>query len=101
MKQFYFRRGVASLMALLALSLLSLRALADEGPAPVTPPAAASGSSSSDPAPAPAPVPGVLISRSDMADLPAGSEADVTVYFRNLGDVTLKGPVAAFSPADG
>ena len=29
MKQFYFRRGVASLMALLALSLLSLRALAD------------------------------------------------------------------------
>ena len=31
----------------------------------------------------------------------AGSEADVTVYFRNLGDVTLKGPVAAFSPADG
>ena len=101
MKQFYFRRGVASLMALLALSLLSLRALADEGTVPVTPPAAASGSSSSDPAPAPAPVPGVLISRSDMADLPAGSEADVTVYFRNLGDVTLKGPVAVFSPADG
>lgn len=29
MKQFYFRRGVASLMALLALGLLSLRALAD------------------------------------------------------------------------
>ena len=29
MKQYYFRRGVASLMALLALSLLSLRALAD------------------------------------------------------------------------
>lgn len=101
MKQFYFRRGVASLMALLALSLLSLRALADEGTVPPAPPAAASGSSSSDPAPAPAPVPGVLISRSDMADLPAGSEADVTVYFRNLGDVTLKGPVAAFSPADG
>lgn len=100
MKQFYFRRGVASLMALLALSLLSLRALADEGTVPPAPPAAA-GSSSSDPAPAPAPVPGVLISRSDMADLPAGSEADVTVYFRNLGDVTLKGPVAAFSPADG
>ena len=100
MKQFYFRRGVASLMALLALSLLSLRALADEGTVPPAPPAA-SGSSSSDPAPAPAPVPGVLISRSDMADLPAGSEADVTVYFRNLGDVTLKGPVAAFSPADG
>lgn len=101
MKQFYFRRGVASLMALLALSLLSLRALADEGTVPPAPPVAASGSSSSDPAPAPAPVPGVLISRSDMADLPAGSEADVTVYFRNLGDVTLKGPVAAFSPADG
>ena len=101
MKQFYFRRGVASLMALLALSLLSLRALADEGTLPPAPPAVASGSSSSDPAPAPAPVPGVLISRSDMADLPAGSEADVTVYFRNLGDVTLKGPVAAFSPADG
>ena len=101
MKQFYFRRGVASLMALLALSLLSLRALADEGTVPPAPPAAASGSSSSDPAPAPAPVPGVLISRSDMADLPAGIEADVTVYFRNLGDVTLKGPVAAFSPADG
>lgn len=100
MKQFYFRRGVASLMALLALSLLSLRALADEGTVPPAQPAA-SGSSSSDPAPAPAPVPGVLISRSDMADLPAGSEADVTVYFRNLGDVTLKGPVAAFSPADG
>lgn len=100
MKQFYFRRGVASLMALLALSLLSLRALADEGTVPPAPPAT-SGSSSSDPAPAPAPVPGVLISRSDMADLPAGSEADVTVYFRNLGDVTLKGPVAAFSPADG
>ena len=100
MKQFYFRRCVASLMALLALSLLSLRALADEGTVPPAPPAA-SGSSSSDPAPAPAPVPGVLISRSDMADLPAGSEADVTVYFRNLGDVTLKGPVAAFSPADG
>ena len=101
MKQFYFRRGVASLMALLALSLLSLRALADEGTVPPAPPVAASGSSSSDPAPAPAPVPGVLISRSDMADLPAGSEADVTVYFRNLGDVTLKSPVAAFSPADG
>lgn len=100
MKQFYFRRGVASLMALLALSLLSLRALADEGTVPPAQPAA-SGSSSSDPAPAPAPVPGVLISRSDMADLPAGSEADVTVYFRNLGDVTLKGPVAAFSPVDG
>ena len=59
MKQFYFRRGVASLMALLALSLLSLRALADEGTVPPAPPAAASGSSSSDPAPAPAPVPGV------------------------------------------
>lgn len=101
MKQFYFRRGVASLMALLALSLLSLRALADEGTVPPAPPAAASGSSSSDPAPAPAPVPGVLISRSDMADLPAGSEAEITVFFRNLGDVTLKGPVAAFSPADG
>ena len=72
MKQFYLRRGVASLMALLALGLLSLRALADEGPAPVSPPAPASESSD-----APAPVPGVLISRSDMADLPAGSEHSV------------------------
>ena len=98
MKQYYFRRGVASLMALLALSLLSLRALADEA-APQ--PAVTAESSSSDSAPAPAPVPGVLISRSEMADLPAGSEAEITVSFRNLGDVTLKSPVAAFTPADG
>ena len=98
MKQYYFRRGVASLMALLALSLLSLRALADEA-APQ--PAVTAESSSSDSAPAPAPVPGVLISRSEMADLPAGSEAEITVSFRNLGDVALKSPVAAFTPADG
>lgn len=98
MKQYYFRRGVASLMALLALSLLSLRALADEA-APQ--PAVTAKSSSSDSAPAPAPVPGVLISRSEMADLPAGSEAEITVSFRNLGDVALKSPVAAFTPADG
>ena len=96
MKQFYFRRGVASLMALLALGLLSLRALADEGTVPPAPPTSASESSD-----APAPVPGVLISRSDMADLPAGSEAEITVFFRNLGGVALKSPVAAFSPADG
>ena len=98
MKQYYFRRGVASLMALLALSLLSLRALADEA-APQ--PAVTAESSSSDSAPAPAPVPGVLISRSEMADLPAGSEAEITVSFRNLGDVALKSPVAAFTLADG
>ena len=98
MKQYYFRRGVASLMALLALSLLSLRALADEA-APQ--PAVTAESSSSASAPAPAPVPGVLISRSEMADLPAGSEAEITVSFRNLGDVALKSPVAAFTPADG
>ena len=98
MKQYYFRRGVASLMALLALSLLSLRALADEA-APQ--PAVTAESSSSDSAPAPAPVPGVLISRSEMADLPAGSEAEITVSFRNLGAVALKSPVAAFTPADG
>lgn len=98
MKQYYFRRGVASLMALLALSLLSLRALADEA-APQ--PAVTAESSSSDSAPAPAPVPWVLISRSEMADLPAGSEAEITVSFRNLGDVALKSPVAAFTPADG
>lgn len=98
MKQYYFRRGVASLMALLALSLLSLRALADEA---VPQPAVTAESSSSDSAPAPAPVPGVLISRSEMADLPAGSEAEITVSFRNLGDVALKSPVAAFTPADG
>ena len=98
MKQYYFRRGVASLMALLALSLLSLRALADEA-APQ--PAVTAESSSSDSAPAPAPVPGVLISRSEMADLPAGSEAEITVSFRNLGEVTLKSPVATFTPADG
>lgn len=108
MKQFYFRRCVASLMALLALSLLSLRALADE--APVTPPETVSSSSSSSSAssasepeitPAPVPMPAVLISRSDMADLPAGSETDITVSFRNLGEVTLKSPVAAFTPSDG
>lgn len=98
MKQYYFRRGVASLMALLALSLLSLRALADEA---VPQPAVTAESSSSDSAPTPAPVPGVLISRSEMADLPAGSEAEITVSFRNLGDVALKSPVAAFTPADG
>lgn len=98
MKQYYFRRGVASLMALLALSLLSLRALADEA---ALQPAVTAESSSSDSAPAPAPVPGVLISRSEMADLPAGSEAEITVSFRNLGDVALKSPVAAFTPADG
>lgn len=135
MKQFYFRRCAASLMALLALTLLSLRAMADEAPAPpeavspVSAPAVsetpASNSSETDaagsppvssqpeatpvPAPAPesvpeaapAPVPAVLISRSEMADLPAGSETEITVFFRNPGDVALKSPVAAFTPADG
>lgn len=113
MKQFYFRRGAASLMALLALSLLSLRAFADEAvPAPqpavssaaaeaAPAPAAPAPAVEPTPAPTPAPAPGVLISRSDMADLPAGGEAEITVYFRNLGDTALKGPVAAFTPADG
>lgn len=135
MKQFYFRRCAASLMALLALTLLSLRAMADEAPAPpeavspVSAPAVsdppASNSSETDaagsppvssqpeaapvPAPAPesvpeaapAPVPAVLISRSEVADLPAGSETEITVFFRNPGDVALKSPVAAFTPADG
>ena len=77
MKQFYFRRCVASLMALLALSLLSLRALADE--APVTPPETVSSSSSSSASepeitPAPVPMPAVLISRSDVAVRPSGRE---------------------------
>lgn len=119
MKQFYFRRCAASLMALLALTLLSLRAMADEAPAqpeavsPVSAPAVsdppASNSSETDAAGSPpvssqpeaAPVPAVLISRSEMADLPAGSETEITVFFRNPGDVALKSPVAAFTPAEG
>lgn len=135
MRMFYFRRGVASLMALLALSLVSLRALAEDAapvpvpavtaaegaspapqapaappaapepvPAPVpaqAPASAPASAAEATPAPAPAPAPGVLISRSEMADLPAGGEAEITVYFRNLGDTALKNPVAAFSPADG
>lgn len=135
MRMFYFRRGVASLMALLALSLVSLRALAEDAapvlvpavtaaegaspapqapaappaapepvPAPVpaqAPASAPASAAEATPAPAPAPAPGVLISRSEMVDLPAGGEAEITVYFRNLGDTALKNPVAAFSPADG
>ena len=31
----------------------------------------------------------------------SGSETEITVFFRNPGDVALKSPVAAFTPADG
>ena len=47
------------------------------------------------------PVPMVLISRDDLANpLTGGETRTFRVYFRNLGDRTLKSPVASFSPSD-
>jgi uncharacterized membrane protein len=47
------------------------------------------------------PVPMVLISRDDLANpLTGGETRTFNVYFRNLGDRTLKSPVASFSPSD-
>ncbi len=122
MKQIVLRRAAAAFAAALALTVLPMAALADsespasppavqaeppQAPAAQTPPAPAAGEAQTPapaetPAPTPVPVaPAVLISRSEMADLPAGQETEITVSFRNLGDTPLHKPVAAFTPSDG
>ena len=56
----------------------------------------------STPPPEPIPAPMVLIYRSDIKEpLEAGQEIAVTVSFRNLGNTTLKSPVATFTPSEG
>lgn len=92
MKRSALRRTTAALAAVLALTALPMAALADSETITVSPPPAAADASV---------LPGVLISRSDMSDLPAGQETEITVSFRNLGDATLHKPVAAFSPSEG
>ena len=54
------------------------------------------------PPPDPIPAPMVLVSRNDIKDpVEAGQELSVTISFRNLGNTTLKSPVATFTPSEG
>lgn len=118
MKEFFVRRAAASLAALLALCLflapaLTLSARAEESLA--TPPAAAgdradagadAGASvvpepASQPEETPVPPPVVLITRDEMADLAAGGEREIVLRFQNLGQTTLKTPIASLTPSEG
>ena len=43
----------------------------------------------------------VLISRSSLSPIPAGSEAQLTLSFENRGDSALREPVAFVTPSEG
>ena len=45
--------------------------------------------------------PPVIISRSEIAPIPAGGTAQLTLTFQNLGKMPLKTPVASVSPSEG
>lgn len=101
MKMKFLRRAAAALAAALALSALPLAARAEgetAAPADTAPPAAEAPAAPAAEAPV---LPGVLISRSEMADLPAGGECEIAVSFRNLSESPLHSPVAAFTPSEG
>ena len=110
MKRVVLRHAAAALAAALVLAALPVAALADSEPAapatvqtePAPPAQTPEPSPTPEPAPTPAPIaPGVLIARSEMQDLPAGQQTEITVSFQNLGDTPLRKPVAAFTPSDG
>ena len=47
------------------------------------------------------PPPAVLISRTELAPIPAGGTAQLTLQFQNLGDKALQSPIAVVTPSDG
>lgn len=116
MKFFFPQRAAAAALALaLACCALPTAAWAD---APASAPAAVSGDASvSTPAgtgetvpgtevppaetPAAIPAPAVLLSRGEMPAIAAGSEADVTLHFQNLGQTALVTPVVTITPSEG
>lgn len=101
MKFFFPQRAAAAALALaLACCALPTAAWAEgPDPAPATV-SVSSGAGSVSASPA-VPAPAVLLSRTEMAAIPAGSEADVTLQFQNLGQTALLTPVVTITPSEG